>query len=211
MKKSWGWLTLLVVAVLAWSAPAGAAVLDFEDLDPGYETAAFLPAGYGGFNWSGTAAYITDQYYPGSGYDYGTVGRVGLFSSGAADMSMSSAAPFDFNGAYITAAWNTGETATVEGWLGSTLLYTQDIVTSYDGPYWWDFDYTGIDKLVFRSEPEDGQNAGLPASNGIGHGSYICIDNLTYNETRPVPEPATLLLVGGGLAGLAGLRRRKKS
>ncbi len=36
---------------------------------------------------------------------------------------------------------------------------------------------------------------------------WIGIDNFTYEGSKPVPEPATLLLFGLGLVGVAGLRR----
>ena len=58
-----------------------------------------------------------------------------------------------------------------------------------------------------------GLSVGSPAiayatltDNGIDN-DLIFIDDFT---TAPVPEPATLLLFGTGLAGLAGLRRRRK-
>ena len=44
---------------------------------------------------------------------------------------------------------------------------------------------------------------------GWGSGHPMQIDNLVVS-TAPVPEPATMLLMGTGLAGLLGARRKKK-
>lgn len=58
--------------------------------------------------------------------------------------------------------------------------------------------------LTFSSE-----NAGTNLVTYFGQGSFdFALD--TDNVNAPVPEPTTMLLFGVGLAGLAGLKRRKK-
>ncbi len=55
-------------------------------------------------------------------------------------------------------------------------------------------------------------SAGTPFSFGQDSSNWsgMSIDNITYSSIAPVPIPASILLFGSGLAGLVGIRSRRK-
>lgn len=201
-------LTVAVLGIPTFSQ-ADIVVLDFEDL---YSTPHALyqpiPANYEGFEWSGYAFstqkdFRWEYWAENTGYQFGTIGKVSLFNANEQNISMSRTETFDFLGAFITAAWNTGQDVTVEGWADGVRKYSVSITTSYNGPFWFDFNFRDINTVWFLPG-NSGANAGL---GGFGH--FIVIDNI--NQPSSVPLPFSILLLGSGLLRLANYRRQKLS
>lgn len=174
---------------------ANAIIIDFEG---GSKPAGFSYSQF--YNLQGSTYFTQDTGYVRGqtttggdwvGFTYGTSAQI---SAGTA---------FDFYGAYITAAWTNSLNVTLSGYNGTSLLYTQNFTINDDAPIWTDSDFFGITKLTVSSS--GGIDAGTP-----GAGQHVAWDDIYINEDMAtVPEPTTLTLMGLGLAGIAGWRRRK--
>lgn len=198
----------LLVNLVSISSLANATIIDFDSITNS-STYQIGNNTYDGLTFS-SSWYILNSSstsLQNSGYHNGTVSPSYVAYNGYGnDVSITSATPFNFNGAYLTAAWNTGLNIKISGLLNGILAYSQTISVNPSSPTYFDLNFNNIDMLSFSSF--GGTNAGLG-----GVGNHFAIDNFTFNETlqpSPTPEPATMLLMGIGIAGGALMRKRMK-
>jgi len=188
---------------LSTSSNASATVLTFDDIT-NVVSEGFIPNGYGGVNWN-KKGWIHKDRYNVSGYENGTVsGNYTAFNAFAAVGTVSDGL-FDFNSAYLTAAWNNGLQVEVTGYLNATQLYQTTVAPSYSGPTLYNFNFQGINRLTFRSFGGTDANP-----NDDGAGEHFAMDNFSFGPAVATPEPASLTLLGLGVLGLAGYARRQR-
>lgn len=188
-------IPFLLLCILTISSQA--AVLTFDDITT--TTSYDLPIDtYGGLTWNNLGV-VSANYNPSSGYNNGTVsGDYAAFNGSSYPLTVTGAV-YNFIGAYLTGAWNDGLNIDVVGKLNGVELYNQSITVNTTSATWFEFNFLGIDELIFTSS--GGIDAGFS-----GSGTHFAMDNFTYST---VPVPAAVWLFGSGLLGIVGFSKRK--
>lgn len=185
----------MLFSILVTATMASAITLTFDDISSA--EIGTIPNGYGGFNWSEFG--FIDGSTPsraGSGYDNGSISGDYVAFNKWGDVATVSNTTFNFNGAYFVGAWEDGLNINISGFFNGNLKYQETLVVDTISPTWFQADYMEIDSLIFSSY------GGTPHPRLGGFGDHFAMDNFTFNEVAPVPEPATVLLFGTGLAGI---------
>ena len=199
-------LSMLLSLGLGSAISTQAAVITFDDL-PATEIDA-IPEGYNGFTWGESfltnVSYVHKDTIPGTGFENGVVSGDYAAFNFLATTSVISGEQFDFNGAYLTAAWHDGLNIEVTGFLNNLALFTKTVVVNTQQAQWFDFDFLGINSLSLRAWG----GTSIDPYNG---GEFFVMDNFTFNEPTAVPESSSLVLLLLGVAGILVGRRTKQA
>jgi hypothetical protein len=206
LKKLFIATTGAAILALGIGQTAQATVLTFDNLPP---TSSFdgslIPDSYGGFSWNNFYYLTTPTYYlTETGYQKGTVSGRNAAYNGYGNIAKVNNSVFDFNGAYLTAAWNDSLFILVEGFLGGAQKYSNLVTVDTTAPTYFNFNFLGIDRLRFM--PFGGTNV-----DSRGQGAQFVMDDFSFNQRISIPEPTpTFGVLAFAALGVGFLVKRKR-
>lgn len=190
-----------MLTVLLLFGTANAKTMTFDEISfPNSQYGYGQIYSYQGFDFQNAGVCQADRYPIPSGYHTGVISPHNtLFNWARLDLTISNTSTFNLNSSYFTAAWNDGMSVRITGRLNGSTLYQTSFLTDTQIPVFIDFDWIGINSIFVESY-------------GIQNKyNYVAIDNIDYDmTTAPVPEPATIFLMGIGLLGIIGYQRKVK-
>ncbi|MEW6267228.1 MAG: VPLPA-CTERM sorting domain-containing protein [Thermodesulfobacteriota bacterium] len=174
-------LGMALLMTLGLAGFAGATVIDFEDLVGSGQ----LPSGYAGLTWDPNWQYYDwsqPPYNPSSGNVRIYTHNYGGWIDFGQDVS--------FQGSWVASSDSAGEMF----WEGyNDGVKVAESAHLYGGVQTWlNVNWASVDYVKFVCTSFD----------------YFILDDIQYNGGAPVPIPGAVWLLGSGLVGLIGLRRK---
>jgi hypothetical protein len=180
-------LTGLAALVFA-AAPPAHAQATFEGLT---SNATPPPSGYAGKDWSFYVTFANGQfgsYNTPSGNEYGLIYCCGYPNS----LTNTGGGAFNFLSALVGDPQGS-EAFTASGYFNNVLQYSHTFVAS-QAWHTETFGFNNIDRLEFTTT----------------FNTNLTLDDMDFSASVVTPEPATLSLMGIGIAGIFGIRLRRR-
>lgn len=188
-------LAIITLAVSSNITLAQTELLTFENLPAAaINGASVIPNNYGGLQWQ-NFNYLDVLNYDVSpaGYNNANVSGTNVAFNANSNPAKITGTTFDLDSAYLTGAWRDGLQVEVQGYVGGVLTYDNTYTVNTSGPDLINFNYLGVDEVIFTSSGGTLNPAYHDPDRGAA-AEQFAMDNLSI--TFPVPEPSTIALLG---------------